>query len=137
MAAMSRACVDRKRRALLVAGASGLLLATPRAHAASSWPDAVGTAAMPRLDEALASGAQVSGLRAVAVARDGQLLAERFYGGAAPGQLFRINSATKSVCSVLVGIALAQGKLRNLSQTVAELLPEVAAAHPDSPAARV
>jgi CubicO group peptidase (beta-lactamase class C family) len=134
---MSPACPDSSRRALLVAGAGALLLTTRAACAASSWSNAIGTAAMPGLDDALASGAQVSALRAVAVARDGQLLAERFYGGAAPGQLFRINSATKSVCSVLVGIALAQGKLRSLSQTVAELLPEAAAAHLDSPAIRV
>jgi CubicO group peptidase (beta-lactamase class C family) len=38
---------------------------------------------------------------------------------------------------MLIGIALGQGKLRSLSQTIAGLLPEAAAAHPGSPAADV
>jgi CubicO group peptidase (beta-lactamase class C family) len=69
--------------------------------------------------------------------RDGQLIAQRFYGGASANTLFRINSATKSVSSMLVGIALAQGKLSDLSQTLAELLPEAAASQPDSAATKV
>jgi CubicO group peptidase (beta-lactamase class C family) len=129
MAAMTTLRPDPLRRALL-AGASSVLLAAPFARAAS-WPDAIAES-LPGLNDALASGAQVAALRAVAVARSGQLIAEQFYNGATAGSLWRINSATKSVCSVLVGIALAQGKLRDLSQTVGELLPEAAAANPGS-----
>lgn len=76
-------------------------------------------------------------LRAIAVVRDGQLIAERTYGGATPDTLFRINSATKSISSMLVGIALAQGRLRDLSQMLGELLPEAAAAQPGSAAEAV
>jgi CubicO group peptidase (beta-lactamase class C family) len=73
-------------------------------------------------------------LRSILVARNGFLVAERYYGGAGATQLLPINSATKSVCSILVGQALAQGKLRSLSQTVGDLLPDHAAKMPDSPA---
>ena len=112
------------RRRLLLGGA-GLLVA--RAAGAQTLPG-------PALAEALESGLQVSALRAITVMREGQVLAQRFYGGTSADTLFRINSATKSVSSMLVGIALARGKLRDLSQTLGELLPEAAAAQPASPA---
>ena len=122
-------------RRRLLAGAAGALLV--RAVGAqpdpSSAPPQAGAAAA--LDEALDTFAQVPALRAIAVVRDGQLVAERFQGGAAADTLLRIHSATKSVSSMLVGMALAQGKLGDLSQTVGEWLPEAAAAQPGSPAA--
>jgi CubicO group peptidase (beta-lactamase class C family) len=97
----------------------------------AEWPEAPAAALQPVLDAA----GQVAALRALLVARDGQLVAERYYGGATPERPMRIHSATKSVCSVLVGQAIAQGKLRSLSQTVGELLPEAVARQPDTPAA--
>ena len=121
------------RRTLLLGSAGALLLPGARAN----WPDRPNAAPSGALEEALASAAQVGALRAIAVARDGQLVAERLFGAAAGGTLFRINSATKSVSSMLVGIALAQGRLSSLSQTLGELLPEAAAAHPASAAAGV
>jgi CubicO group peptidase (beta-lactamase class C family) len=118
-----RADIDPLRRRLVAAGITGLLL--PRAMAA----DAV--------EAALAEGASLPALRGVLVARDGVLVAERYYGDGSAGQLRRVNSATKSVVSLLVGQALAQGKLSSLSQTVAQLLPEQVARMPDSPAAQL
>jgi CubicO group peptidase (beta-lactamase class C family) len=115
------------RRRLLLGTAS--LLVAPALRAQAAPP--------PALDDALGSGERVSALRAVAVMREGQLLAHRAYGAAAADTLFRIHSATKSVSSMLVGIALAQGKLRGLSQTLGELLPDAAAANPGAPVAGV
>src|SRR4051812_18437 len=124
------------RRSVLAAGAGSLLLPSSRAGAAP-WPGRAEGPAMPALEDALESGTQVAALRAVAVARNGQLLAQRMYGGVAPDTLLRINSATKSVSSMLVGIALAQGKLGSLSQTLEELLPDAARAQPGSAAGSV
>lgn len=124
------------RRSLLIAGAASLLPSARIAHAAD-WRAQVHTPGWPGLEDSLESGAHVRALRAIAVVRDGQLIAERTYGGSAPDMLFRINSATKSVTSMLVGIALAQGRLRNLSHTLGELLPEAAAAQPGSAAGDV
>jgi CubicO group peptidase (beta-lactamase class C family) len=127
---------ETSRRSMLLAAAGTLFLSSTRALAAP-WPGPALTQASPQVNDALDSGAGLSALRAVAVARDGQLVTERFYGGASPNALFRINSATKSVISILTGIALTQGKLRSVSQTLGELLPEAAAAHPDSAATAV
>ena len=119
---------DQPARRRLLLGGAGLLFA----RGASAQ-----TPSVPALADALEAGQQVSALRAVTVMRDGQVLAQRFYGGASANTLYRIHSATKSVSSILVGLSLAKSKLRDLSQTVGELLPEAAAAHRGSPAAEV
>jgi CubicO group peptidase (beta-lactamase class C family) len=119
------------RRRLLLGGASLLIGRASRAQA----PPA--SASASALAEVLDSARQVSALRAIAVMREGDLLGQRFYGGASASTLFPINSATKSVSSMLVGIALGQGRLRSLSQTMGELLPDAANAQPGSPAAGV
>jgi CubicO group peptidase (beta-lactamase class C family) len=85
----------------------------------------------------LKAGESVPGLRALLVAHRGRLVAERFYAGARAEDLQPINSATKSVCSMLVGLALRDGRLQSLDDTVASLLPEAVAEVPDSPAAPV
>ncbi len=110
---------DPVRRRLLAGGLAALVLPRPAGA----------------VEAVLADGASLPALRALLVARDGALLAERYYGGAAADPLRRVNSATKSIVSLLVGQALAQGKLGGLSQTVAELLPEQAARAGGAPAA--
>lgn len=110
---------DPVRRRLVAGGLAALVL--PRAAGA--------------VEAVLAQGESVPALRALLVARGGTLLAERYYGGATPDALRRINSATKSVVSLLVGQALAQGRLGGLQQTVAELLPEQAGRASGAPAA--
>lgn len=94
---------------------------TPGWQAAS--PESQGISASI-LEAALASGSSVSALRSLLVVRNGVLVGERYYGGATSTDLLAVNSATKSVCSMLVGKALQQGKLKALSQSVGELLPD-------------
>jgi CubicO group peptidase (beta-lactamase class C family) len=71
-------------------------------------------------------------LRSLVVVRNGFLIEERYYAGSKVLTLRNIASITKSVSSILVGIALEQGKIRSLDQTIAELLPEAAARAPAS-----
>jgi CubicO group peptidase (beta-lactamase class C family) len=85
--------------------------------------------------DTLQAGADVPGLRALVAVRRGELVAERYYGGATADSLQPINSATKSVCSMLVGLSLRDGRLKSLEQTVAQLLPEAVAEWPDAPVA--
>jgi CubicO group peptidase (beta-lactamase class C family) len=72
------------------------------------------------LDEADPPG--LANVRAVLVSVDGSTVAAR-YRGSGPDQTGHVWSVTKSVLSVLVGIAIHDGHLRGLDQTVAELLP--------------
>lgn len=87
------------------------------------------------LDRLFETGSLVPALRALAVVRNGRLVGERHYAGTTPDDLLPIHSATKSIVSLLVGQAVAQGKLKSdLSQTVAELLPDLAARFPNAAA---
>jgi CubicO group peptidase (beta-lactamase class C family) len=127
------------RRNILVAGAS---LATARvlAEQPSDWDLTSAERAGLRaaeVEDTLRDGESVPGLRALLVARHGALVAERYYDGPTADSLQAINSATKSVCSLLVGLALRDGRLRSLDDAVAQLIPESLAEVPTSAAAGV
>jgi CubicO group peptidase (beta-lactamase class C family) len=68
------------------------------------------------------------GLRAVLVVADDRLVAERYYDGVTRGRFLHLYSATKSVTGLLAGVALAEGKLTGLDETLAEALPPELAA---------
>ena len=64
------------------------------------------------------------------VMQDGRPLLERYYHGATAAQPFQTHSVTKSVVSLLVGIAIAEGKLPGLDAKLTELLAVPANADP-------
>lgn len=115
---------------------------TENAHAAPAVDAFEWQAASPEsqgispsaLEVALTAGTTVSALRSLLVVRNGALVGERYYGGATATDLLAVNSVTKSVCSMLVGQALRQGKLKSLMQTVGELLPDLVQKTPNSSA---
>jgi CubicO group peptidase (beta-lactamase class C family) len=84
-----------------------------------------------RIQEFLAvgNGAAFEQVRAIVVSVHDRLVFERYYHGSAAttGNVF---SVTKSVMSMLIGIALDERKLRGVDQTLAELLPTYAATMP-------
>jgi CubicO group peptidase (beta-lactamase class C family) len=61
-------------------------------------------------------------VRSVLVVHHGYLVYERYWQGMTASDGNDVQSVTKSVVSALVGIALGDGKLKGLNQTVAELL---------------
>jgi CubicO group peptidase (beta-lactamase class C family) len=64
------------------------------------------------------------GVLSVVVERNGRLVFERYYRGAARSARLDVFSVTKSVTSTLVGIALAEGKLRSLDQRLGDFFPK-------------
>ncbi|WP_101927308.1 MULTISPECIES: serine hydrolase domain-containing protein [Luteimonas] len=96
------------------------LLAAPLASAADA-----------PLDQVLDAAGDLTPLRTVLVARDGTVLAERGYRGASPGRATNIKSASKSVVSALVGIAIERGLLDGVDQPVAPLLADKLPGTPD------
>lgn len=63
-------------------------------------------------------------VRSVVIVRDGFLIYERYRQGLDAGDGHDIRSVTKSVVSALVGIALAEGALESLDQTLGELFAD-------------
>lgn len=76
-----------------------------------------------RMEAAFAQAAELPRLRSLLVARHGELLGERYYHGAEPEQRANIKSASKSVLSALVGIAIAEGHLPGVDQPIAPFFP--------------
>jgi CubicO group peptidase (beta-lactamase class C family) len=77
----------------------------------------------PRLTErvaaALSGARQLSRLRSLLVSHQGTLVHEQYFGGTRATTPANIKSASKSVMSALVGVALAQGHLASTSELVA------------------
>ncbi|MDX5422784.1 MAG: beta-lactamase family protein, partial [Hymenobacteraceae bacterium] len=64
--------------------------------------------------------------------KDGVLVSEAYFNGYKPDQRQNVKSVTKSILSLLVGIAQDRGHLRNVDQTMGELFPEHLAAQQDT-----
>jgi CubicO group peptidase (beta-lactamase class C family) len=74
------------------------------------------------LARAAANAGRIPRFRALLVSRNGTGVLERYYDGTGPETRFDVRSVTKSVVSSLVGIALAEGRLSSLDDTVGQYL---------------
>ncbi|TIL99318.1 MAG: 6-aminohexanoate hydrolase, partial [Mesorhizobium sp.] len=91
-----------------------LLILSVAAHAADGLEQRLGKL----LDEA----ERLTPLRTVAIAHKGAVVAERGYRGHSPARPANIKSASKSIISALVGIAIDKGVLQGIDQKIAPLL---------------
>lgn len=81
---------------------------------------------------AVAQAERLPRIRSLVVLRDGETLAEhRFNGGPPLDQPVNIKSASKSVMSALIGIAIERGALEGVDQPVLSVLQRDAPAAPD------
>lgn len=119
------------RTALTLVALAVVLLAIVRPAGAADWPTSTPADQNldpDRLDRGLDRLMALDGLRSVLVVRNGRLVAER----GPTARSTNIKSASKSLLSALVGIALERGELESLDQTVADLLPDRAANLPEA-----
>lgn len=87
--------------------------------------------AQPTLDELVEAAGEIEPLETLIVAVDGETVAERGFRGHSPSAPTNIKSASKSVISALVGIAIDKGVLEGPEQKVAPLLKADLPADPD------
>jgi len=78
----------------------------------------------PALEPTLARMAELPRMRSMLVSVGGTLVAEQYYNGASATRAANIKSASKSVISALVGIALDRGDIESLDTSVGEYFPE-------------
>jgi len=116
--------VSRTRVALLLALLGCLL-------ACSNTTDSSAQGAAPSSGELaarIASLGEVSAnfdqVRSILVARGGELVLEQYYGDEDADSYFDVQSVTKSVVSTLIGIAIGEGLIGGVDDTLAQLLPE-------------
>jgi CubicO group peptidase (beta-lactamase class C family) len=129
---------------LAVAVVAAAVAALPAlAHAGAEWPRAapadVGLAVAPlRKMEAAVRAGDFKKIGSVAIARHGKLVYEVYFDGDA-ATLRDTRSATKSLTSALVGLAIADHKLPGVAARVLALLPERARklANPDPRKGRI
>jgi CubicO group peptidase (beta-lactamase class C family) len=91
----------------------------------------VSTAQGVVLDDLRAAAADLPELRSLLVMWRGQAIAEYYRTGVRPGSLANVKSASKSVISALVGIAIERRLIPTVDQPIATYFPELAK-DPDS-----
>src|SRR6187549_1829416 len=75
------------------------------------------------LDQVATAAAKLPRLRSLLVSRRGTLVLERYFNGARAAQPANIKSASKSVISALVGVAIAKGHIKSVDQPIADFFP--------------
>ena len=75
------------------------------------------------LAQAFETAAQLPRLHSLLVARHGELVREEYFRGPGPNRRANIKSASKSIISALVGIAIEEGYLEGLDQPIAPFFP--------------
>ena len=83
------------------------------------------TAVMDKKEMPLEEFLRESKTVAFIVIKDDVIVYEKYFRGASESTLVNSFSMTKSVVSALVGIAISEGYIRSVDQTVAEFLPEL------------
>ena len=87
--------------------------------------EAVSPALEPTLHaRALDRASRLPRLRSLLVSIDGERVEEQYFNGAGPSDGANLKSASKSVLSILVGIALDQGHLENVHDPIGPFFPQ-------------
>jgi CubicO group peptidase (beta-lactamase class C family) len=81
----------------------------------------------PNLDAAVKAAATMPRLHSLLVNWRGNLILERYFNGTQPTRAANIKSASKSVISALVGIAIDRGMIAGVKQPISEFFPEILA----------
>lgn len=103
----------------------------PASRAAATMPSS------ENLDAALSDAARLQSLETVIVARNGKTIVERGYRSNTVTRSTNIKSASKSIISAMVGIAISKGLLTGVDQPIAPILKNQLPRNPDPRLARV
>jgi CubicO group peptidase (beta-lactamase class C family) len=86
----------------------------------------------PALAEAAAAVADLERIHSLLVSWRGSLILERYYNGRRAASLDNVKSASKSVISALVGIAIDRGGIKSVRQPIADYFPSLRAPKVDA-----
>jgi CubicO group peptidase (beta-lactamase class C family) len=77
------------------------------------------------LESAAKSASQLPRLKSLLVSHKGAIVLERYFNGARAAQTANIKSASKSIISALVGIAVSRGLIKSVDQKIGDYFPEL------------
>ena len=77
------------------------------------------------IDDAEKAAAGLSDIRSFLVMWNGSVVSENYYGGATAATLHHARSITKSIVSVLIGIAIDKGLIGSVDEKVLDYIPEL------------
>jgi len=84
------------------------------------------------LSEIQHRASSINSLSSLLIQQKGQLLSATYYNGLSQGETTNLKSASKSIISLLAGIAIDKGYIESLDQTIEPYFKNYFAAHPDS-----
>ena len=76
------------------------------------------------LSRILEKAEEITYLKSLLISQNGKLIVEKYANGGASDQLHDIRSASKSILSAIVGIALKDGHIAGLDQKIIDFFPE-------------
>jgi CubicO group peptidase (beta-lactamase class C family) len=117
--------------AFRILAASFVALAVPGTAAAQDAPPPAAVPAAPDYRAAIERAGALRPLRTLIVGRNGEVVVEQGFRGASTSRSTNIKSASKSIVSALVGIAIQKGVLGGVDQPIAPLLASKLPADPD------
>lgn len=82
------------------------------------------------LQRTLEQAESIETLRSILIQKDGELLAEEYFRDASPEYPYNIKSASKSIITLLVGIAVDKGHI-SIDETLGDHFPEYFASNPN------
>src|ERR687893_216767 len=113
--------------ALLFAAMTGMIMPV------TGSSSVIEKAALP-FDEPLSN---LPRLRSLLISIDGEIVDERYFYGARSSESANLKSASKSIISTLVGIALDRGQLKSIRDPIAKFFPEHLGARADAAKNRI
>ncbi|SMO91914.1 serine hydrolase domain-containing protein [Gracilimonas mengyeensis] len=123
-------CFVSSQRLLVIAIFIFLSLISADVYAQSS------SANEASLESIFEQAEEISSLRSVLIQQNGDLLGEEYFRNATPDHPYNIKSASKSVISLLTGIAVDQGEI-SIDETLDDYFPEYFDQNPDSVKANI
>ena len=113
-------------RVSFAAGIVALLVAGNPLAAPTFAKATVGRLQLTSLGPAADAASKLPRLRSLVVSHHGTIVLERYYNGARATSAANIKSASKSVISALVGIAVSRGLITSVDQKIVDYFPELA-----------
>ena len=90
-----------------------------------------------QLSQAIDALGEIPGFKSIVVGRNGVIAAEEYYNGSGANSLHDVRSVTKSVMGLLIGIAVEEGYIQSVDQTIGEFFLDTVVDSLDSAKAQI